>query len=101
MPPEEFEGLHPVLDNAEAIADFGLPQGLDRQFGVAGTVFDQQDFNRAPPLVVIDYVCFIAEVSGREKKNVEPRPGSDSTQMAPSWRSTIFLQMARPMPVPG
>ena len=31
----------------------------------------------------------------------EPEPGVDSTQMRPPWRSTIFLQIARPMPVPG
>jgi hypothetical protein len=38
---------------------------------------------------------------GKVKKKVEPSPGSDSTQIRPPWRSTIFLQMARPMPVPG
>jgi hypothetical protein len=42
-----------------------------------------------------------SKVLGREKKKVEPFPGSDSTQMRPPWRSTIFLQMARPIPVPG
>jgi hypothetical protein len=39
--------------------------------------------------------------SGNVKKNVDPLPGSDSTQISPPWRSTIFLQMANPMPVPG
>jgi hypothetical protein len=32
------------------------------------------------------------------KKKVAPWRGLDSTQMRPPWRSTIFLQMARPMP---
>jgi hypothetical protein len=35
------------------------------------------------------------------KKNVAPSPGWDSTQICPPWRSTTFLQMAKPMPVPG
>ena len=38
---------------------------------------------------------------GSVKQNRLPRPGSDSTQMRPPWRSTTFLQIARPMPVPG
>ncbi len=44
---------------------------------------------------------YLAAASGMEKKNVEPWPGCDSTQMVPPWRSTILLQMASPMPVPG
>jgi hypothetical protein len=35
------------------------------------------------------------------KWKVDPRPGCDSTQMRPPWNSTIFLQMANPMPEPG
>ena len=35
------------------------------------------------------------------KLKVAPCPGSDSTQIRPPWRSTILLQIARPMPVPG
>ena len=38
--------------------------------------------------------------AGIEKKNVAPRPSSDSTQMRPPYRSTNFLQIAKPMPVP-
>jgi hypothetical protein len=51
----------------------------------------------------LDWVTppYLAEASGMEKKNVEPWPGCDSTQMPPPWRSTILLQMASPMPVPG
>jgi hypothetical protein len=39
--------------------------------------------------------------TGMLKRKVEPLPGSDSTPIRPPWRSTIFLQVARPMPVPG
>ena len=39
--------------------------------------------------------------SGRVKKNSEPSPGLDSTQIRPPWCSTTLLQIARPMPVPG
>ena len=38
---------------------------------------------------------------GMVNLNVAPRPASDSTQIRPPWRSTTFLQIARPMPVPG
>ncbi len=38
---------------------------------------------------------------GRLKKNIEPTPGVDSTQMRPPWRSTIFWHVARPIPDPG
>src|SRR5712692_993393 len=36
-----------------------------------------------------------------ENLNVEPWPGVDSTQMTPPCFSTIFLQIASPIPVPG
>jgi len=40
---------------------------------------------------------------GREivKRNVLPAPSSDSTRILPPCRSTIFRQMASPIPVPG
>jgi len=34
-----------------------------------------------------------AEVAGSVKKKVEPFPGSDSTQMRPPWRSTIWSRI--------
>jgi hypothetical protein len=40
-------------------------------------------------------------LSARSKLNVEPRPGCDSTEILPPCRSTIFLQMASPTPVPA
>jgi hypothetical protein len=38
---------------------------------------------------------------GSVKKKVEPFPISDSSHRRPPLRSPIFLQIARPMPVPG
>jgi hypothetical protein len=35
-----------------------------------------------------------------EKKNVDPAPGWDSTQIFPRCRSTIFLVIASPIPEP-
>jgi hypothetical protein len=32
---------------------------------------------------------------------VEPAPGCDSSQIFPPLRSMIFLQIAKPMPLPG
>src|ERR1700733_7649536 len=37
----------------------------------------------------------------KAKRNVEPCPGCDSTEILPPCRSTIFLQIANPMPVPS
>ena len=42
-----------------------------------------------------------AAFAGMVKWNLAPFPGSGSTHMRPPCRSTIFLQMAKPMPVPG
>src|SRR5437660_35831 len=39
------------------------------------------------------------QAAGRVKKNVEPLSGSDSIQIRPPWRSTIFRQIASPIPV--
>jgi hypothetical protein len=38
---------------------------------------------------------------GSVKENVLPSPTFDSTQILPPWRSTIFLQIASPMPEPA
>src|ERR1019366_6126517 len=43
----------------------------------------------------------LGPVPGIVNLKVAPAPGSDSTQIRPPLRSTIFLQSARPMPVPG
>jgi len=38
---------------------------------------------------------------GNVTKKVLLSPTTDSIQIFPPWRSTIFLQMANPMPVPS
>src|SRR5579872_305499 len=42
-----------------------------------------------------------SSTAGRVKKNVDPFPGSESAQMRPPLRSTIFWHIAKPMPVPS
>ena len=39
-------------------------------------------------------------ITGKVNRKVDPFPGSDSTHMRPPWNSTIFLHVARPIPVP-
>ena len=43
----------------------------------------------------------VLSLPAKAKRKVEPCPGCDSTEMLPPCRSTIFLQMANPMPVPA
>jgi len=46
-------------------------------------------------------VAFVLYPAGRVKRNVAPCPDpSDSTQMRPPCRATIFLQVASPSPQP-
>jgi len=46
-------------------------------------------------------IALIGQSRGSVKEKVDPFPGVESTQMRPPWRSTMRLQSARPMPVPG
>ena len=67
---------------------------------------------KASPICIASTVCGLARLRnahqpycwpsrvGMVKKMVAPFPGSEVTQMRPPWRSTIFLHVARPMPVP-
>ena len=45
--------------------------------------------------------CVAPPFGNGEDRTSSPCPARDSTQIRPPWRSTIFLQIARPMPVPG
>ena len=56
---------------------------------------------RLRPGRVRDHTLYLVASAGIENQNVAPWPGWDSTQMVPPCRSTIFLQIASPMPVPG
>src|ERR1035441_10298598 len=98
---KEFHGLDPILDSAQVVAELRLAEGLDGQFGIAGAVFNEEDFNWAEALVYHVADSLLPEDSGIAKKKVEPWPGWDSIQIVPPWRSTILLQIASPMPVPG
>ena len=44
--------------------------------------------------------CACAAVRRRVNRNTAP-DSLGATQMRPPWRSTIFLQIVRPMPLPG
>ena len=103
LAPEEFHRVDAVFDHVDTVGDFGVAQGLEGQFSVTGTIFDEEDFDWAKVRGHLSIGVSVDGMvrSGREKKKVEPCPGCDSTQIAPPWRSTIFLQMARPMPVPA
>ena len=48
---------------------------------------------------MLSFFHFTARQGKRER--IEPCPGWDSTEMVPPCRSTIFLQIASPMPVPA
>src|SRR6266550_2681340 len=96
---QESHGFYSVGGNLQVEAYLGIAQGFSRQQNVAGTVFYQKNFNRQC-VVSQDVLHISPHCSGRLKLKVEPFPGSDCTQSRPPWRSTIFLLMANPMPVP-
>lgn len=45
--------------------------------------------------------CLSACVKGKTTVKVVPSPGLLAAEIMPLWRSTIFLQMASPIPVPS
>src|SRR5215207_4450463 len=85
----------------QVVAHLAVAQALLRQADVTGVVFDEQDLDRSPRASSIHAFASRTGWNYNVNQNVVPRPGSDSTHMRPPWRSTIFLQIARPMPVPG
>ena len=52
------------------------------------------------PLVCNQAECVYGAADGRTTVNVVPSPKSDSTQIRPSWASTIDLTIESPSPVP-
>src|SRR5207249_2524416 len=91
----ELHRLHAVLSPVQLVVDLALLQRLARQALVAGVVLDEQDLNGRAAIGHGD------SFFGSVKWNVLPAPGVELTQMRPPWRSATFLQIARPMPVPG
>src|SRR4029453_2514459 len=80
--------------------------GLQEVIGLAG---EEVPDDLPVELVVFDeggslllHTASVASATrkGIAKWNVEPRPGSLSTQMRPPWSSTKVLVMLRPSPVP-
>ncbi len=77
--------------------------GLDQAVGRAA---EQVPDDLAVELVVLDVqdglhaAASFATRTGIEKKNVEPLPGTLSTQIRPPCSSTSFLVIDRPSPVP-
>ncbi len=101
LTPQKGHGLDAVRDHVE------MDGGMDR----AESFVREPDIHRdclRPGELLLTYVSYpplafmvFLSPSARAKRKVEPCPGCDSTEMLPPWRSTIFLQMASPMPVPA
>src|SRR6202034_1112948 len=66
---------------------------------IAGAIFNQQDLYRHA--VTSDDVHIFLSVPCMVNRNVDPWPSCDSTEIAPPCLSTIFLQIASPIPVPA
>src|SRR5258706_555245 len=92
---QEVHRIDAVLAPVELVVDLAFLQRLARQALVTGVVFHQQDLYRRTS------VCHGKSLFGSVMWNWLPSPSVELTQMRPPWRSTTFLQMARPMPVPG
>src|SRR5829696_1263379 len=93
------EGLLTVVDDAQIHAEHVLLERTTGQFLIARIVLGQQDYRAAGLGSSERHVAF--SWIGRVNLKRAPAPGSDSTQISPPWRSTAFLQIARPMPVPS
>src|SRR5205085_6225732 len=94
-PVEEFHRFDTVLHPVQRVVDLAFLQRFARQSLVAGVVLDEQDLDGGTS------VGHGNSFFGSVKWNWLPSPGVEFTQMRPPWRSTTFLQIARPMPVPG
>src|SRR5687768_3771424 len=94
---QELHRLDPVLDGVQVAVHLAFAQRFLGQAHVARVVLDQQDLDRP---VSLDHQLTPFGL-GSVNRKLDPSPGRDSTQIVPPWRSTTFLQIARPMPVPG
>ena len=94
----EHGGHVAIVDGGEMKMMLGVGEDLPGQVNVGRIVVDQQDFGRA-------FQCrdrtSPALFTGRVNLKVDPCPGWDSTQIRPPFCSRIFLQTARPMPLPA
>src|SRR5690606_35205593 len=96
-----------VLDDVELVQHLRALQAFRGQARVGGIVLDQKNDDRFESLlrhVRSSSVRDVAAARGASaivKWKVVPAPGIESTQMRPPWFSTMRLQTASPMPVPG
>ena len=104
-------GFHAFGDRAPAqrvsqpdhAGDQGGGGGIAAESGDEGAVdvdLVEEDLDRVTSRVRSSIPLALAS-AGRVNRKVAPVPGCDSTQMRPPWCSTTFLQIARPIPVPG
>src|SRR5580704_19712926 len=77
----------------------GVLKRFPREPDIAGTVLNQENFNSCR--VRSNRFHHFPSLSGSAKQKVEPFSGCDSTQILPPSRSTIFLQIDNPIPVPS
>src|ERR1700730_18097490 len=98
--PQKGHGLDAVPGHAQMDGHVGLAEGFLHQPDITGIVFDQENLCGHTPLLRRAFVVF-SHFLPKQKRKVEPCPGCDSTEMLPLCRSTIFLRMANPMPVPA
>src|ERR1700683_2695411 len=96
---QEGHGLHAVESHMQVDGLTGIAEGLLGQPDVTRTVFYQQYFYGHT--ISSDGFNGLSSLSPKAKLKVEPCPSCDSTEMLPPCRSTIFLQMANPTPVPS
>src|ERR1700727_3156757 len=69
------------------------------QSNISWTVFHQQDvYGHA---VSSNEIHAFISLAAKANRKVDPAPRCDSTEIVPPCLSTIFLQMASPMPVPA
>src|SRR5580693_436455 len=99
LAPQKSHRLQTVRSHVQVDGRIDFSKGFARQPHIAGTVFDQQNFNGHTISSKASHDFF--PLPAKAKRNVEPCPGCDSTEMLLLCRSTIFLQMANPMPVPA
>src|SRR5580704_3596042 len=97
--PQESHGLHAVDDHVQLDGFVGFAKGFLRQPDIAGAVFDQE--NLYGHATFSDKSHDFLSLRAKAKRKVDPCPSFDSTEMLLPCRSTIFLQMANPIPVPA
>src|ERR1051326_8666303 len=92
-----MKGLLPIIHDLQLEFFQVLPKRLPYQICVRSAVFHQQHDGGAFENLCVHEIC---STPGTVNRNVDPFPASDSTQMRPPCRCTIFWQIAKPIPVP-